>query len=397
MYQTELLHLTTPIVDMFSPLAFPNGTLLYDLSTSFPPPTQTFLSPFEQFREPLLLIGIADAAEYVWDESRSRDDAHHDSVLQSSENDTSDIYHAIEDLREQFPKVYLHSMLMFDCPSQSRPAWVPGEAILVPPQNELKTTTIKTVMCDITRVLLAEMTTLARSIHALPTVKSPAPHQVDDSSPWVNVERNNPQSARRNSQITSGLRPGSPATASQMESWRMSMPTQLPSSSHAGPGGVEDSRTPSPTTQGARTPPTTFDEIPGINATSGPSRGNSLASKPQARDISTDRVSIHGFGSGGVTERARNKGKGRVGIIIGTLYLCTGQWPEALRELSEGAAKARMFSDHLWHAKALENILVCLLLFAWAGMDFQVKTTLITADTSANGNIDTSDVLPLIR
>jgi hypothetical protein len=84
-------------------------------------------------------------------------------------------------------------------------------------------------------------------------------------------------------------------------------------------------------------------------------------------------VSIQGFGSGGVGERARNKGRGRVSIVIGSLYMCAGHWHEAMRELVDGATRARAYSDHLWQAKALENIMVCLLLFAWSGMDFQVS------------------------
>ena len=58
--------------------------------------------------------------------------------------------------------------------------------------------------------------------------------------------------------------------------------------------------------------------------------------------------------------------------------MCAGQWHEALKELTEAATQARTFSDHLWHAKALENIMVCLLLFAWAGMDFQVRSINLT-------------------
>lgn len=361
---------------MFSPLAFPNGTLLYDLATSFPPSSQTSLSPFEQFREPLLLIAIGDAAEYVWAGSESRDEdvdspTRKEPIGPLGGNGTGEVKSALEDLREQYPKAYVHSLLMFDCPSQTRPQWLPKEAITVPPVAQLKTTTIKTIMCDITRLLLAEMTTLARSIQALPTVKSPISTQTDDVAYWPSQESINAQYARRNSQIPSSLRSDSPASAAQKELYRMSMPVHLPSS--AGPVGVDDSGTSSPINQGARTPPTTFDEIPGINATSYSSKATNSAAKSSARDSSADRVSIHGFGSGGVSERARNKGRGRIGIVIGTLYLCAGQWPDALRELSEGAAKARAFSDHLWHAKALENILVCLLLFAWAGMDFQVQ------------------------
>jgi hypothetical protein len=53
--------------------------------------------------------------------------------------------------------------------------------------------------------------------------------------------------------------------------------------------------------------------------------------------------------------------------------MCAGQWHDAIRELTEGATRARAFSDHLWHGKALENIMICLLLYAWSGMDFQVS------------------------
>lgn len=44
------------------------------------------------------------------------------------------------------------------------------------------------------------------------------------------------------------------------------------------------------------------------------------------------RISIQGFGSGTVTERARVKGKARVQIAIGELYLLTGRIPDALKE-----------------------------------------------------------------
>jgi hypothetical protein len=137
---------------------------------------------------------------------------------------------------------------------------------------------------------------------------------------------------------------------------------------------TEDPRAASPSTQGTRTPPTTFDEISGINAANALHQTNSNTARPSTATKSTtaDRVSIHGFGSGGVGERARNKARGRITIVIGTLYMCAGQWLEAMKELTEGATKARALSDHLWHAKALEHIMVCMLLFAWSGMDFQV-------------------------
>jgi hypothetical protein len=354
---------------MFSPLAFPSGTLLYELSTSLPPTSHLALSPFEQFREPLLIIGVGDGKEYAWSsESRDGIDPSQFEKLKPPE-DTAGIHDAVEDIREQFPKAYLHSLMLFDCASAERHPALPQETILVPPVSQLRTTTMKTIMCDLTSTLLAEMTTLARSIQALPTVASPASFQngsTEGPPSWAAPDFNGAQISRRNSQIASMSRADSPVGPSQKELHRMSMP-MLPSAS-GGPLSTEDPRAASPTSQGARTPPTTFDDIPGVT--------NSNSSKPlpaNTRDTSTDRVSIHGFGSGGVGERARNKGKGRISVVIGTLYLSAGQWHEALRELVEGATRARAYSDHLWHGKALENILVCLLLFAWSGMDFQVS------------------------
>jgi hypothetical protein len=360
---------------MFSPLACPGGTLLYELSTSLPPPSHLSLSPFELFREPLLIIGIADAAEYRWlDESRAESPPEDKQAVLQAEKDASELQSSLEGIRDQFPKAYLHTLMMFDYPSQSRHPQLPSDTKLVPPIAQQKTTTMKTLVCDITSTLLAEMTTLARSIQALPTLPSPASQANDSKSgtaAWAGGDALGGQLGRRNSQIPAPSRPESPGIANQRELHRMSMPV-LPSTT-TGSFTADDSRASSPGTSGTRTPPTTFDEIPAANSTSNLSRTNSTTkSSANARDPSSDRVSIHGFGSGGVGERARNKGRGRVSVIIGTLYLCAGQWHEAIKELTEGATRARELSDHLWHAKSLENILVALLLFAWAGMDFQV-------------------------
>jgi hypothetical protein len=362
---------------MFSPLAFPNGTLLYDLSTSVPPASHLSLSPFEQFREPLLIIGIGDASEYPWlDSSRAANGSATptSSSRQSQDDGVDEIQGAIEDIREQFSRAYLHSLMMFDAETQTQHPRLPPETIFVPPASRLRTTTMKTVMCDLTATLLAEMTTLARSIQALPTVASPASQTgaAGNTPSWASSDHSS-QSSRRNSQAPNASRPQSPLSDTQKDAHRMSMPV-LPSGS-GGPLTVDDPRAGSPSTQGARTPPTTFDEISGVNAANVLHKVNSNTSKntTSTKDTASDRVSIHGFGSGGVGERARNKGRGRVSIVVGTLYMCAGQWNDAVRELIEGATRARAFSDHLWHAKALENIMVCLLLFAWSGMDFQVS------------------------
>lgn len=357
--------------DMFNPLAFPGGTLLYDLSTSLLTPSHLSLSPFELFREPLLVIGMADAAEYAWLE-KSRDDAQDIDSNDTAGNDRVELMSALEHIRDQFPKASLHTVTVFDCPMQSGDARLPVGFVPVPPVDQQKTTTMKTLMCDITSKLLADMTTLARSIQALPTLPSPASSLGDGTNgapSWATTDNLGAQMGRRNSQTTPSTRPGSPLGPQQKDIHRMSMPV-LPSSSSS-PAIMDDPRSSALLNQGVRTPPTTFDEMPEVIASSIAAKSGSSNTKS-----SSDRVSISGFGSGGVGERARNKGRGRVNIAIGSLYLCAGQWHDALRELTEGATRARAFSDHLWHAKALENILVCLLLFAWSGMDFQVRRTL---------------------
>jgi hypothetical protein len=138
---------------MFSPLAFPSGTLLYDLSTSLPPASHLILSPFEQFREPLLIMGVGDASEYPWlDQSREREDAARSASGdgQPSDEDMDEIQAAVEDLREQYPRAYLHSLMMFDSVAHTRHPRLPTETVLVPPMALLRTTTMKTFMCDLT-------------------------------------------------------------------------------------------------------------------------------------------------------------------------------------------------------------------------------------------------------
>jgi trafficking protein particle complex subunit 9 len=159
------------------------------------------------------------------------------------------------------------------------------------------------------------MTTLAKSIQALPTVASPAStNGTTETTPsWANPEFSTTQLSRRASQALSTSRPESPISNTQKDLHRMSMPV-LPSST-GGSLGLEDPRAASPSTQGARTPPTTFDEISGINAANTLHQTTSNSTKPSVstKDPAADRVS------------------------------------------------------------ALEHIMVCLLLFAWSGMDFQVS------------------------
>jgi hypothetical protein len=82
---------------------------------------------------------------------------------------------------------------------------------------------------------------------------------------------------------------------------------------------------------------------------------------------------VQGVGSISASDPVKARFKGRLKGVVGSLYLQAGLWPEALKELVEGATIARAGSDYIWHAKALETMLLCLLMLGWAGMDFQVS------------------------
>jgi trafficking protein particle complex subunit 9 len=75
------------------------------------------------------------------------------------------------------------------------------------------------------------------------------------------------------------------------------------------------------------------------------------------------------------TDRSVSRTAARSRIISGALYLQAGLWPDAVKNLSEGTAAARSNNDNVWHARGLEYIITCLLMFGWAEMYFQVSST----------------------
>lgn len=59
-------------------------------------------------------------------------------------------------------------------------------------------------------------------------------------------------------------------------------------------------------------------------------------------------------------------------VSAALLKVQLGAWNEALDQFAEGARAARDANSPAWHAKALEGILVCLLLLAWSSESFQI-------------------------
>lgn len=394
---------------MFSPLAFPTGSVLYDLSTSLPLASHLALAPFELYREPLVVLAISDGVdmgERIGREVTQTLGADGSTETNPArDNFTKFLSEGLEKLHMGFPKALVHQIAIFDCDTPV--SGLPDGVLLVPSPQKSKTTTIKTLMCDLTSNLLAEMTTFAKSLQAVPTIESPK------QSRGLATQNGSALSLAAQRSLASGSsRPLSAGDAGQSSSLsnesasamkRMSIPAQRPT--------TENSRSSTPdgqeaTSSNIRKPPTTFDDITGGHVSSLSPQPPHPSVENSRRTGSQDRMSMHGFGAGSIGERERNKGRGRVGVVIGSLYLLAGRWPDAVRELTESATIARTNSDHLWHAKALDYILVCLLMYAWAGMDFRVSLQkkydqpLLQANCHSEmklRDIDPSNIIPRSR
>ncbi|PMD43074.1 Trs120-domain-containing protein [Hyaloscypha variabilis F] len=364
-----------PNRNMFSPLAFPTGMIVYDLTTFYPPDSHLNLSPFELYREPLVILALADGAEL--DHVSYRGNAARRSLNGNGpprpEHNMRELYQDLEDLRDRYPKALVHQILMFDHTPKENAAALPEGLVSVPPAEKCKVTTMKTIMCDISSMLLAEMTTLAKSLQALNTIDSPSNSQLGrqyNGLSWPNIQGE--MLSRRNSQysLPEDSRSSSPAGSVDRSHVRMSMPVFPPG---AGSNVSTPSARPTTPMNGVPDGSSTFDDIVGPNGSPKHLQRNIPPRlTPDLRSSSSDRVSVQGFGSNSISERSRNKGKSRVGIVIGSLYMIAGRWADGLKELIDATYIARNNLDHLWHAKALDNIVVCMLMLAWTGLDFQI-------------------------
>ncbi|KAK2764929.1 hypothetical protein FQN54_008626 [Arachnomyces sp. PD_36] len=337
-----------PNRNLFSPLAFPTGMILYDLDISVPPTSHLDLFPFEIFREPLAIIAIADGTElhgYLGEDGLPSSETPTGTLseTQAQPSGLDKLLDELSVLKDHYPKSLVHQLVIFDHAGVDKPISKPENVIWVPSREKSRSTTMKTVMCDISSLVLGELDDFARTMQSLPAIDSPR------ASSW------------------------GPRRTPDARDKRMTMPAQLPSR----PNGVPD-QTPTPDTNGTSTPrghesPTTFDEITrSIQLANRASAALKPVSAPGSKEHSRERKSVQGLGSMSASDRTKNRIKGRLNIVIGSLFLQAGRWPDALKDLVEGAGIARASSDYVWHAKALEYILLCLLMLGWAGMDFQI-------------------------
>ncbi|EFW16889.1 hypothetical protein D8B26_000685 [Coccidioides posadasii str. Silveira] len=334
-----------PNRNTFSPLAFPSGMIIYDLSTSVPPTSHLDLFPFEPFREPVAILAIADGKELEPPEP--------DELSQQKTNgvtgpphpkppDLDSLVAELSELKANYPHSLTRQLLIFDYKGVNKLVPGPDNVMWIPSPAVSRTTTIKTLMCDISSLILKELGDFSESMQEWRTIDSPT------ASSW---------GPRR----TRDVRP------TDKLKHRMTMPAQLPSQPNAPTSHHSDTEL----TAHARESPTTFDEITrSIQLANRATAALKSSSKPGSQEHSRERMSIHGPSS--VNERSKTRFHARLKVVTGLLHLQAGIWPEAMKELVEGAIGARSGSDYIWHAKALESILICLLLYGWIGMDFQI-------------------------
>ena len=324
--------------ELYSPRSFSHGCLLFDYTTSIPTEQQLQLSPFEIFREPLLVLGIKDGFN-------GEDEADEDELVGAREY-----------LRERHPRVVHRQLLVLRDDEGSLPENVAG--ILNAEQSH--DSALKEAIHKICAQFLIELATYIRALHASPSIQTPG------------------QTARRLQTATASMSNERRPTSSHTSTQSVSMSSPI------------DDR-PKTTPVDRNSPASSFDQI--TNTTNSPSRTprpDSRSSNPSrqgARPSSQDRVSVQGFGSSTSQEKLKSRGKARVGIVVGSVYMMAGQWSEALRILTENTNKARILTDHAWHAKGLENIVVCMLLHVWAGLEFQIPSVCFsTGDRTASGH-----------
>lgn len=227
----------------------------------------------------------------------------------------------------------IYKLLVFDVGKLEELGKNGANIEFVPSPEQSRTTTIKTLVCDILASYLARMGDFALRIQELPAVDSPQALQRERIRQETLADK-----VRQRMSAAPGQESRSPRSPGMLTR----------TSSSPGPRSLEDPGR----RDEARSRSSIRDDF---NATS----------KEQSQDRSSNAMTP--------SERRKTQAKGRIRVVIGNLYLQAGRWPDALKELSEAALIVRMNSDYLWHAKALDLIFVSMIMLSWANMDFNVS------------------------
>jgi hypothetical protein len=332
--------------------------MLFEFNAAGATEAHSALVPFELFREPSVILGIADAQECVQPESSST------LTLESKQ----EFLNIANELRDKYPRASLHRILLFEDPGSERAVNLEDDLFLIPCASK-ETLDLSSMIQEISISFLVESSSYAKSIQSLPSIPSPnVPRNRNVPSQWSgdgSMTLNRPSS-----QINAMTR-SSPVSGNK-EIHRMSMPVfSSPSNNSSDPSLRMDSPV------SGRPPAKTFDEMAatqlGGSTVSMDNVNPRQASLVPSRESSHDKVPVWGFGSDSLSEKHRGKGRGRVGVVLASVYLQVGRWPDAFKESVDSAKTSKSYSDHLWYAKSLETVVISMLLLLWSGMEFQVS------------------------
>ncbi|KAK3626595.1 hypothetical protein LTR56_000441 [Elasticomyces elasticus] len=322
---------------LLSPQAFPQGSLLLSYCTSSPSVAEQQISPYELFRSPQLVLGIVGGL--------SSDEL---------EQQTKELGQAAETLREHHPHaIHRHIVLLPE--SEGGPLVNKNNITRIAKTDDDDSgLALLDTICDIAAQFLVELSIYAKATQASPTIQTPGQRNSNRPRAW-------------------SIRSDDDKTGSGYATPTLSTDLASP---------IGDDNISRPPSRGIRSPPppTSFDQIRGANtvptALARSDSRTSDSSRQGARNGSQDRSSVHGIGPGIAQSKnkARDRGRARVGIVVGHIYMMAGHWSEALRMLVEHTNAAKKHSDPLWHAKGLEGIVVCMLLMAHEGLEFSIPT-----------------------
>ncbi|KAK7204718.1 TRAPP II complex [Myxozyma melibiosi] len=148
---------------MFSPQGFPSGMLVYNFATTIDQ-HHSALEDLELFRRTLAVFGLVDYKNLT---------------------DISEIDGVVAQLQEQSPQAIIHKVILFDCPLEPNELPSP-DYICLPPRRASRVTSIRTVICDLTSALLAELPLLAQAYQTADTIASPLARDDDYDSVILN-------------------------------------------------------------------------------------------------------------------------------------------------------------------------------------------------------------------
>lgn len=337
---------------------------MYDLSAALPPPTHQALVPFELYRQPLLVVGILDGLQEEG-ESFSKSVGGEKSDFTG---DVKSLRRSLDDLRADYPSALLHQLIIFDY-EKGQESLSDG-VISIPPPEKSRTTTVKTVMCDMTSRLLGEFTVFAKNIQhgqSLETPKALDAHAINDR--MLSALPSHLSGSSRPGSSSDRSRSFSPIGNDSRSNHRITFPPHVTSSGNSRSVTPDGQTTPPPS--GPPPSATTVDEPPGdpkVPLPPSPRKSSQDRSRTTSLELGSRQIRSDSLG-----DREKTKVKGRVGVVLGGMYLLAGRWPDAAKELVQSANITRSNSDYVWQAKGLDYLLVCLLMYAWAGMDFRVS------------------------